>query len=248
MVRFHGVSAVLGLAALMVGSCAPAVTRDQALATAYRYTQVEWQPDQRHVRHGPDGSGIEVRTPDVSLSRSGDRRGWWKPGTPAKGMPYQWGGFDTPETFLRKIAEGRKAGDIASPAKRLLGDAGTSAESCGIDCSGFVSRCWNLPRPYSTRELPEICDRLESWDDLRPGDILLNDKHVLLFVRWLEPGKRLLFYEAGPYPVWRVNVSSLSKGKLLDEGYAPWRYRGISEKPAAAMPGVIPAPGASWEW
>ncbi len=217
------------VAALLV-SCATQVTRDQAIATAHRYTQVTWMPEERHVRHGPDAQGIMVHTPDHSIAKHGDRRGWWRPGVLAKSMPYQWGGFDTPETFVEKIAIGKKAGDVGDAAKRKLGDAGTSGESCGIDCSGFVSRCWNLHRPYSTREFHQICDPLESWDYLLPGDILLNEKHVVLFVKWKIPGKELTAYEAGPFPVWRVSACGLYKEKLLKEGYAPWRYRKILEK------------------
>lgn len=205
-------------------SCAPKATREYAIATAYRYTQVEWLPEDRHVRHGPDGKGIVVKTPDSSIPR-----GWWKPGVPAKGMPYQWGGFDTPESFLAKIAEGRKAGDIGDESKRKLGDAGTSHESCGVDCSGLVSRCWFLPRPHSTRELPSICVPLKSWIHLKPGDILLNHRHVVLFSGWLDEGKSIAAYEAGGNPTWRVRACRLPVARLVREGYAPWRYRGMAD-------------------
>jgi hypothetical protein len=215
------------LIVLFLNSCSVRSTRSDALATAYRYTQVEWMPESRHVRHGPDSKGIQVHTPDQSVSWEGDKRGWWKPGVPAKGMPYQWGGFDTPESFLEKIAAGKKAGDIGDAAKRKLGDAGTSSESCGIDCSGFVSRCWKLPRPYSTREMPSICIPLKSWAHLKPGDILLNHQHVVLFAGWQDKGKSILGYEAGPIPVWRVNACGIPVAKLLREGYAPWRYAKI---------------------
>ncbi len=207
-----------------LSSCGPQVTPDQAVATAYRYTQVKWMPDERHASHGADSHGIRVDTPDHRLSKPG---GWWKPGVMATSMPYQWGGFDTPETFLAKIAAGKKAGDIASDAKRKLGDAGTSQDACGIDCSGFVSRCWNLSRPYSTAQLPEICVPLKSWSHLRPGDILLNHKHVVLFVGWKVPGKEIAAYEAGPLPVWRVSACGLQADKLIRQGYAPWRFKGM---------------------
>lgn len=210
---------------ILLGSCASPVTRDEAIATAYRYTQVQWMPEPRHVRHGVDSQGIMVHTPDLTLAQ----RGWWQPGVAAQSMPYQWGGFDTPESFLQKIAAGKKAGDVADAAKRKLGDAGASAESCGIDCSGLVSRCWNLKRSVATRDLHQICEPLSSWQDLRAGDILLNDKHVVLFVNWKVPGKELNAYEAGPFPVWKVSACGLYQDKLLKEGYAPWRYRGISE-------------------
>ena len=136
---------------------------------------------------------------------------------------------DVDDKTHEKIATGKKARDIGDATKRKLGDAGTSAESCGIDCSGFVSRCWKLPRPYSTRQLPEICDRLDSWDQLKPGDILLNSQHVLLFSGWITPGEMISAYEAGPKPVWRVNACGIPKDKLVEEGYAPWRYRKMKD-------------------
>ena len=214
----------------LLGSCGHSVTREETIATAYRYTQIQWMPTEDNVRHGPDSKGIIVHTPDQTIERFGDTHGWWKPGKLAKSMPYQWGGFDTPESFLQKIAAGKKAGDVGDAAKRRLGDAGTSPESCGIDCSGFVSRCWNLSRPYSTRELHRICDPLKSWDDLLPGDCLLNDKHVILFVKWAGKSKNLNGYQAGPFPKWKVSSCGLSKDKLVKDGYSPWRYRGIIEK------------------
>lgn len=210
--------------AVMLVSCASHVSRDEVMAMAYRYTQVSWLPQKANLRHGPDSRGIEVHTPDASIPR-----GWWQPDVPAKGMPYQWGGFDTPESFLRKLSAGYKAGDIGSPRKRQLGDAGTSTESCGIDCSGFVSRCWKLPRPYSTQELPSISIPLESWLQLRPGDILLNHQHVLLFAGWQDDARSIIAYEAGPYPVWRVNAAGIPVENLRREDYAPWRYRQIKE-------------------
>jgi hypothetical protein len=223
--------ALVGIcASVLLSSCSTTVTRDEAIDTAYRYTQVVWMPEERHVRHGPDRDGIVVHTPDRSLSAHGYPRGWWKPGVVAKSMPYQWGGFDTPESFLESIKEGKRAGDIASPEKRRSGDAGVSKESCGIDCSGFVSRCWNLPRPYSTKQLPQICDPLGSWDELKPGDILLNHGHVVLFKEWADPMRsHLVAYEAGPYPVWKVSASGLSVQRLRSQGYSPWRYRYIRE-------------------
>jgi hypothetical protein len=212
-------------------SCSPRVTPEQAIATAYRYTQVEWMPEERHILHGPDSRGIPVQTPDTGLRSKG---GWWKPGVPAKSMPYQWGGFDTPEMFLSKIAAGRKAGDIADPVKRQFGDAATSSDACGIDCSGFISRCWNLTSPYSTAELPGICAPLKTWFHLSAGDILLNDKHVVLFVRWKTFGKEFAAYEAGPRPVWQVNACGLLVDKMIDHGYTPWRYRGMDPGNAQA--------------
>ncbi len=205
------------------------VTREQVIATAYAYTQVAWVPEARHVRHGDDGAGIAVHTPDVSLNRRGFANGWWVAGKEMKGMPYQWGGFDTPKEFLSSLERGEFAGDISTRSKRSLGDDGTSNEACGIDCSGFVSRCWRLDRPYSTKQLPSISTQLETWRELSPGDILLNDQHVLLFKEWSRSGESMLVYEAGPFPVWRVNAAEIPVKKLEREGYVPRRYQGIRD-------------------
>jgi hypothetical protein len=197
------------------------------VANAWRYSTVEWMPTEAQRFHGPDRHGIVVHTPDITLSEKGFANGWWKPGQLARGMPYQWGGFDTPESFQKALSKGKFAGDIGSTEKQRLGDRAVSKEACGIDCSGLISRCWNLPRPYSTKELPSISRRLKSWDDLKPGDILLNYRHVLLFAGWKVPGREIFAYEAGPYPVWRVNAAAMEKAKLEKNGYRPWSYYGM---------------------
>jgi len=234
------VPAIFSAIILAGASCSPqdppdipkpssSVTREEVIATAYAYTQVTWTPEERHVKHGDDGNGITVHTPDVSLNRRGFANGWWEPGKTMKGMPYQWGGFDTPAEFLRSLERGEFAGDISTGSKRSLGDDGTSRNACGIDCSGFVSRCWRLARPYSTKELPSISRKLKSSLQLMPGDILLNDKHVLVFKQWSPDGKSMLVYEAGPYPVWRVNAAEIPMKKLEAEGYWARRYVGIRD-------------------
>ncbi|HVJ44737.1 MAG TPA: hypothetical protein VM511_00015 [Luteolibacter sp.] len=208
-----------------VFSCAPKTTPEKAMAVAYRYSQMEWMPEERHVRHGKDAGGIQVHTPDTMLLRHEERGGWWTPGTTAKSMPYKWGGFDTPESFLKGLEQGKKAGDVATLWKRKNGDAVVSNESVGIDCSGFISRCWLLPKPYSTRQLPSICQPLASWDELKKGDILLKEGHVILFERWNDDRTEIVGYEAGPKPYWRVNSCGILQTRLRNEGYHPWRYR-----------------------
>ncbi len=226
---FAGVVSCVSRDPLEIPRPGPTVTREEVIATAFAYTQVTWTPEARHVRHGDDGAGIEVHTPDISLNRRGFANGWWDPGKTMKGMPYQWGGFDTPREFLSSLGKGEFAGDISTTSKRVLGDDGTSTRACGIDCSGFVSRCWRLDRPYSTKQLPAITTALKTWFHLKAGDILLNDQHVLIFKEWSQSGESMLVYEAGPYPVWRVNAAEIPVKKLEREGYVPRRYVGIRD-------------------
>jgi hypothetical protein len=219
---------------ICLASCAPQRTPEQAIATALTYTELEWVPEKRHIRHGKDPQGINVHTPDATLYRHGDDRGWWQPGAPAKGMAYKWGGFDTPESFLHGLRNGKKAGDVANAHKISLDDAAVSQGSVGIDCSGFISRCWGLPEHFSTRDLPGISAPVP-WDDLRPGDIILKSGHVLMFAA--RQGEYVIGYEAGPIPTWKARRCAIRVGFLKDEGYAPWRYKHM-KPPKAKQPEV----------
>jgi hypothetical protein len=185
------------------------------------------------VRHGYDTRGIQVDTPDRDFKPGGGiRPGWWIPGAWNEGVPYQWGGFDSPGEFDAKVAAGYAAGDIYTPAKRAALYDAISEEACGIDCSGFISRCWRLPRPYSTRELPDLCHPLVDVALLQPGDILnKTNEHVLLFVAWADEAKsRLYAYETGSPPTWKVECHLIPTDFLLATGYTPFRYRGMRDE------------------
>jgi hypothetical protein len=91
-------------------------------------------------------------------------------------VAYDWGGFDTVEGYNAAMAQGFQAGDI--PVTR--GDPPTPC-SKGVDCSGFVSRCWGLQTKEGTATIGRLCIRINR-DQLKPGDILnLENAHVTLF-------------------------------------------------------------------
>jgi hypothetical protein len=104
-----------------------------------------------------------------------------------------------------------------------------SQDAVGIDCSGYISRCWKLPRSYSTRELPGLCIPLKSWDELKPGDILnTHNAHVLLFEDWYDAGRTaVIVYETGCPPTWKVTRHGLKRKPLEDWGYQAFRYRNM---------------------
>lgn len=67
------------------------------------------------------------------------------------------------------------------------------------DCSGLVSWAWKLPAPgrITTDFFPFKADVTFGIDanDLRPGDAINNETHVMLFKKWVIPGERAVFIE-----------------------------------------------------
>lgn len=205
------------------------VTRAVALAIAETYVGHRWDAAARHVRHGRDSAGIEIHTPDRPSGHGDPAADCWVPAGKNTGMPYKWGGFDTPARFDAGLRAGKAAGDVYTLEKRRMGGAAVSADAVGIDCSGFVSRCWGLEGKHSTSMLFGICQRLTGPADLRPADVMnTGGGHVLLFVRWLDGEKqRALFFEAAPFSKTRATERSLAE--LTAAGYQPLRYRKIRE-------------------
>lgn len=206
------------------------VSRNEALRIADAFARHSWKATARNVLHGLDPARIEVHTPDRSAASTvADDTGLWKVGAGNVGMPYKWGGFDSLESFARGIRAGKAAGDLYSAEKRRKGGAAVSAQAVGIDCSGFVSRCWKLSQKYATSTLPGICTPLRSVAELKPADIMNQPGgHVLLFARWLDDSKtRALFYEAEPFS--KVVASEQDVPALAASGYRPLRFRGIRD-------------------
>ncbi len=211
-------------------SASPSITRIESLRIAESYLNHSWKPTVENIYHGYDAKGIFVNTPDISLdSGLAARPGWWVANQSNTGIPYMWGGFDTPVSFDEKLKRGYYAGDVYTQAKRAKLYSAVSSQACGIDCSGFISRCWRLSRAYSTRELPSICDELASFDDLQPGDIVnKHNTHVLLFDHFLDQNKKwFMAYETGSPPSWKVLRHKISVDYVKGLGYRAYRYRNM---------------------
>ena len=209
----------------------PPVTRRQCLGMAEAYRTHRWTGEGTNILHGIDGKGVRVDTPDSTYQKPGAAPGWWRVNEENQGVPYQWGGFCTLAEFDAGLREGKAAGDVCTREKRRLLDDAVTTEAVGIDCSGFVSRCWKLPRSCSTRELAGLCSRLRSWDDLQPGDILNTyNAHCLLFAGWDDPKHiRIATYETGRPPNWKVSRHIIDAEQLRSLGYQPLRYRNMRD-------------------
>jgi hypothetical protein len=205
------------------------VTRQESIAIANAYVRHRWRPTEANVFHGTDERGIRVDTPDQGFRPANGTAGWWQPGKVNTGLPYKWGGFDTPQQFDAGLQRGLRAGDVYTPAKRALNNSAVSDSCAGIDCSGFISRCWRLSAPFSTYEIAKICEPLSSFDELRPGDVLnKSNEHICLFAG-VEGGNpaNLIVYDVGCPPHWKAMKHGTPVAWLRENGYTPWRYRGI---------------------
>lgn len=210
------------------------ITPEESIALAQRFSTHPWQPFARNILHGKDKAGVLVNTPDITHEPEHERHGWWVPGTVNTGVPYKWGGFDDPASFDEAVSNGAAGGDVSTPEKRRADNAAVSTQAAGVDCSGFVSRCLNLPTVHDTTQLPAVCTPLASPQDLRAGDVLnIVKRHVLLCAGWANKERTwVYFYDTGGAPdYWKPSLKQAPLDSLLALGYQPLRYRGMAHEP-----------------
>lgn len=138
------------------------------------------------------------------------------PGTYSS-VPYDWGGWDTVSGYNNYMDSNYQAGDIDT--------AGVEGCSRGVDCSGFVSRVWQLSSKHSTWTLPNVSWELPSTNYLLRGDIMNKaGDHVVLFASFATNG--INDYEATTYNAYdRVYYTYSSWSRLT--GYEPRRYNDV---------------------
>lgn len=104
-----------------------------------------------------------------------------KTGETIKAVPYAWGVKDTLDGFSKKIRAGALAGNVCTCRDPAVNDC-VIREVAGIDCSGLVSRAWDIA-PLGTSGLAGKGRPRDRIEQLLPGDILNKaGSHVILFV------------------------------------------------------------------
>jgi hypothetical protein len=194
--------------------------RARFLAIAEAYATHRWRATEDNVFHGKDPNGTQVDTPDVSFWKDG----WHADGRENVGVPYSWGGFCTIEEFDELVKKGAYAGHAHSD-----GQARASRYTVGVDCSGFVSRCLDLPQKQTSLSMALLCYELESYDELLPGDILNKlDGHVVLFKEFTDASRKTVrYYESG---CWRVKETVRKVANLERQGFVPMRYKPLDPR------------------
>mgnify|MGYP001179041937 CR=1 FL=1 len=202
----------------------PPVSPSEALETADAYVNFNWTAENFNITDGleTDLEGVMIQTPE-----------WIQVGDNYH-IPYKWGGFNTLDEFSSGLLENKFAGDRITDCSQ---NYCVSNYCIGVDCSGFVSRCWNLSTHYSTAMMDDdITIAYETWDDLNPGDAIHKVGHVRMVVFKNNDGS-ILTVEASGYD-WKVSYRSYNLSQLT--AYSPRYYQGME-----GTAGSIPIPKLS---
>ncbi|MBU4037735.1 MAG: hypothetical protein KKA35_15030, partial [Proteobacteria bacterium] len=175
-------------------------TRDEVVSVASMYSNLKW-----FCKRTNAGKGYNLLTP----------------GKQYKGVPYNWGGFDSTDKFVKKVNKGVIAGNYK---KRCGKNLCVRQDFAGLDCSGLVSHSWGISR-YTTSTFPYISIKIPQ-ELLQPGDILNSEnKHVMLFDKF-DDDNQMWVYESA---VWVRSKNAPPAGvvyRSVDVGdeYVPRRY------------------------
>lgn len=165
----------------------------------------------------------------------------------AVGIPYDWGGLDSPYTasynapwtsFLDAISKGAYAGNVNTD-----GGYGLVPGTAGIDCSGFVQAAFNI-KDYklSTSTIFNSYFKQIPLSDIKHMDILNKPgDHVVIFDKWgtFNGIEGAYTYEATPDQT-RGGIQGTKKYFIsmneISKGYIPGRYVNIVEESTVALP------------
>jgi hypothetical protein len=102
------------------------------------------------------------------------------------GLPYDWGGYMTLFQFDDGIKNGLGAGSYS--------DDGVLSCTVGMDCSGFVSKVWDVGH-FGTSTISGTSSQIGA-SDVKPGDAFnVPGYHVILYGGTIS-GNWPVFYEA----------------------------------------------------
>ncbi len=148
----------------------------------------------------------------------------WEAGEEVIGIAYDWGGMDGIEEFAGKLSRDYAAGSHSWH--------GVTDCTAGLDCSGFVSRCWGFTRPedkFGTMDVRTIAGRPKyNWySDMKPGDALVKPgSHIVLFAGYREDGNPMIYEASGSAGRIILNERSTWSRYI---GYYPLQYHMVIE-------------------
>lgn len=187
---------------------------------ALEYADFEWRATEKNVLHGIDNDGRFVDTPDITWKGQTLDCGWWKVDEINTGIPYSWGNASTLEEFTAGIAEGKYAGNVPEDKKRY-----GSHNTVGVDCSGLLTVCWELPKKIATKDIPEYAAVIKI-DEIRQGDVFAKiGSHVMFFKEFADSEKAEVIIIDATRSTGKVSQRKENVAELLSSGYKIYRKK-----------------------
>jgi hypothetical protein len=186
---------------------------------ALLYANHEWYATEKNVMHGMDANGRFVDTPDITWHGEVLDCGWWKVNQMNVGVPYGWGNASTLDEFDKGIAEGKYAGNVPEDKSRY-----GSWDSVGVDCSGLLTVCWDLPKKVVARDIPNIAECIE-FEEIMQGDVFAIRSHVMLFKEFIDVEKTMVKIIDSTRSTGKVSQRDFLVDDLFCQGYRIYRKR-----------------------
>lgn len=138
-------------------------------------------------------------------------------------MPYCWGGFSTTAQFKTGLSNGGRVGNINTSTGAYV------SNTYGLDCSGYVSRCWRQSTKYGTGTIGNICSKI-NYSQLKSADALnKSGSHIVLY-EYADGSGNYVLYEATTLNKYdRVSHTTRPISELSSSGYVALRYNGITD-------------------
>jgi hypothetical protein len=155
------------------------------------------------------------------------------------GVPYSFGGFDTLANFATHMSQATaanhyKAGDVDTTQQifttGMEASQWTGQPYFGVDCSGFVSRCWGLQTKEGTTSLLNYVSP-NFPTTLQQGDIMdKSGTHVRMYVDSATSPSSSAYYiyaesYGDPYGPW---IHTYRISDQVSQGYVQYRYGGAA--------------------
>jgi MYXO-CTERM domain-containing protein len=183
-------------AGLASTSSSEAITRDEVMVRARAFAYHPWRCEQQNLTASCDAAYQSYYTPGDYV-----------------GLPYDWGGYITLFDFDQEIGNGAGAGTEYYDELEC---------TVGLDCSGYVSKCWDAGH-MGTSTLQDASTVIQQSQVL-PGDVFNKpNNHVILFSHELANGDPILYEALIP----NVHINPYG-GWAYTSSFTPRRYDGIT--------------------
>ncbi len=196
------------------------IVDSQVIEKANAYLNHSWEATSDNIWEDVSCGGKTVNTPF-----------WVTTGT-CTSLPYCWGGNSTLSDFDNYLTQGKSAGDDNTS----IGYGAEPGCSVGVDCSGFVSRCYGLTNHYSTSMLNanNQFGHYNNYNALKAGDFVNKPGSHTRLVTKINNNGTITVIESGSGTgnvggdgLWRVFEWTYSVSELINDGYKPQYYKNM---------------------